>query len=249
MQNFITGLQFLTRLKFVEEKEWTAEKFSGSVKFFPLVGAVIGFLFALFTYIILQYFPEIGVSISPILYATFMIFLWVFLTGALHCDGFMDTMDGVFSGRSREKMLIIMKDSCVGANGVVGFFLLALSKWSLLFEIAQTSNIIVAVFVMPIIARCMMVVGITLFPYARPEGLGKYFATYVNKKTLFVALVLTVFLLIPCGIRAMLSMFIAIIFTMFFCQYITKQLGGLTGDVYGALTEITEVIVLLTFLR
>ena len=52
MRHFITGLQFLTRLRLIEEKEWSAKNFSGSVKFFPLVGATLGILFALYTYLI-----------------------------------------------------------------------------------------------------------------------------------------------------------------------------------------------------
>lgn len=249
MRYFITGLQFLTRLRFIEEKEWSAENFSGSVKFFPLVGAVIGVLFALYTYLILTYLPSLGIHISEVMYATTMIFLWVFLTGALHCDGFMDTMDGIFSGRDREKMLLIMKDSRVGANGVVGFVLLVLFKWSLLFELAQTNQIIMAVFLMPIIARFMMVIGITIFPYARREGLGKYFAEYVTTKTLWIAFMLIILLLLPCGMKAYFSLLTTGVFAMFFCRYVTRLLGGLTGDVYGALTELSEVIVLLTFLK
>ncbi len=249
MRHFITGLQFLTRLRLIEEKEWSAKNFSGSVKFFPLVGATLGILFALYTYLILEYLPTLGIHISEVIYATTMIFLWVFFTGALHCDGFMDTMDGIFSGRDREKMLVIMKDSRIGANGIVGFVLLVLFKWSLFFEIAQTNQIVTTVFLMPVIARFMMVIGITTFPYARREGLGRYFAEYVTKKTLWIAFIFTIFLVLPFGIKAYFSLVITGLFTIFFCRYVTRLLGGLTGDVYGAITELSEVIVLLAFLK
>ncbi len=247
MNDFITGLQFLTRIRLVNQSEWSPESFGRSVKYFPLIGAVIGMVLALLNQIIDGYLPLLGIYIPQHVAATVLIIALVIISGALHCDGFMDTMDGIFSGRSRERMLEIMKDSRVGANGVVSFSMLILLKWSLLLDISPTV-MPVALFVMPVLARFAMVIGVTSFPYARPDGIGKAFAEYAGRTTLYIALVLTLLLVVPLGRHAVIAGGTAILFAFVFCRYVTQLLGGMTGDVYGAVTELTEAMVLFVFL-
>jgi len=247
MKDFFIGLQFLTRIRLITQTEWSLESFGKSVKYFPLIGLVIGSILSLFSYSFIFYLPTHNILVPKHVITTVLLILSIFITGGLHCDGFMDTMDGVFSGRSRDRMLEIMKDSRVGANGVTAFTMLFLSKWSLLLDMPP-ENLVTALFVMPIISRLGMVMGITLFPYARPDGMGKAFAQYADKKSLIFATVSTFIFTVPLGSIAIISMASIAIFTAFFCKYITKILGGLTGDVYGALTELSEVIILFVFL-
>ena len=93
-----------------------------------------------------------------------------------------------------------------------------------------------------------MVIGITLFPYARPDGIGKAFALYANRKSLLVALILTVLLILPLSSKAMIGLGLTGLAAYLASSYVTRILGGLTGDVYGALTEIIELLVLFVFL-
>jgi adenosylcobinamide-GDP ribazoletransferase len=244
---FLIGLQFLTRIAIVKQNNWTAEDFGKSVRFFPFIGVILGCIYAFLGYVMFFLFPQLHFFIPEHLRAVLLLVIPMLFTGGLHCDGFIDTMDGIFSGRSRERMLEIMKDSRVGANGVTAFIIFVLLEWSILIDLSRT-YIIYALFVMPIIARCMMVMGIALFPYARPEGIGKAFADYADKKTLFIAVVTTLVFIAPCGVLAIVSLFITTIFVFCFARYVTRLLGGLTGDVYGALTELSELIVLIVFL-
>jgi adenosylcobinamide-GDP ribazoletransferase len=193
------------------------------------------------------YLPLLGVYLPPHVLTTLLVIATIILTGGLHCDGFMDTMDGIFSGRSRERMLEIMKDSRVGANGVVAFMLYLLLKWSLLIDVSPVI-LPTALFVMPVVARLAMVIGITTFPYARPEGIGKAFAQYADSRTLLIAAVFTLLLIVPLGKQAIICSIVGILFAMVFARYVTKLLGGLTGDVYGAITDLTELVVLLVYL-
>ena len=131
MNNFFVVLQFLTRIRIVKQTDWSLESFGKSVKFFPLIGAVLGSIIAGCYYIVSHYLPLLDINISANFIAIIIFILGILLTGGLHCDGFMDTADGVFSGRSRERMLEIMKDSCVGSNAVVAFFILSILKFLL----------------------------------------------------------------------------------------------------------------------
>lgn len=247
MNEFITGLQFLTRIRIANQSDWMPDSFGRSVKFFPVIGAVIGMILVAINYIIDGYLPAVGFYLPPHVLATILTAAPIMLTGGLHCDGFMDTMDGIFSGRSKERMLEIMKDSRVGANGVTTFTLLILLKWSLIADIAP-SLLPLALFAMPILGRFAMVIGIMSFPYARPDGMGKAFAQHANKKALLIATLFTILLLLPLGKQALFSCAAVVLFTVVFAKYATNILGGLTGDVYGAITELSEIVVLLMFL-
>lgn len=247
LNSFITGLQFLTRIRVVTETSWSPERFGRSVKFFPCIGAILGLHLALFYQVGSHYAPFVGLLIPPHVMAALLIVLSVLLTGGLHCDGFMDTMDGVFSGRSRERMLEIMKDSRVGANGVVAFVLLVMLKWSILLDISP-DRIWLALFSMPILGRLGMVIAITCFPYARPDGIGKAFALHAGKMTLMIAVVTTLALLGWLGTAIVLPSLLSLAVSLLICWYINRQLGGLTGDVYGAVSELTELAALLAFL-
>ncbi len=247
MRSFFIGLQFLTRIAIVHQENWTVEDFGRSVKTFPLVGAVLGIFYALTAYFLYIWLPSFGWEIPRHLSSLILVLLPLLLTGGLHADGFMDTMDGVFSGRSRERKLEIMKDSRVGANGVTSFVLLVMLNWTLLLDMPPFW-LVPALFVMPVIARCMMVVAITCFPYARPEGMGKAFAQYAGHKSLWLAFFLTLVCVVPWGYLAAVAFFVCTGFTVSFSRYISRVLGGLTGDVYGAVTLLNEALVLFVFL-
>ena len=268
MRAFFIGLQFLTRISIVEQKDWCEKDFADSVRYFPLIGLVLGIIYTAFAALLLILLPQNGFLLPHHVVAAALLILPILLTGGLHCDGFMDTMDGLFSGRSRERMLEIMKDSRVGANGVFAFVLLMIFDWSILLDLLQSAWLFPALFAMPIISRLMMVVAISAFPYARPVGMGKAFKDGGTKSVLYGAFFYTLILVFFPGVAAdflgiipldaaglsswLLSMtaviFAALLFTIFFASYATRHLGGLTGDVYGAITTLTETLVLLGFL-
>lgn len=239
MKDFFTGLQFLTRLRIVEQTDWSPESFGRSVKYFTLIGAIIGLLLAGFNYFLSQVLP------THVL-AAIIILAEILLTGGLHCDGFMDTADGVFSGRSRERMLEIMKDSRVGANGVVAFGLLLLLKYSLIIDMTPTM-LTTALIIMPVAGRMTMVTSITAFPYARPDGMGKAFAQYAGRSTLFITAMIALAVVLPFGLQASISAGVAVLAGVLTARYFANVLGGLTGDTYGAVTELTELVALLVF--
>jgi adenosylcobinamide-GDP ribazoletransferase len=242
--DFITGFQFLTRIPIKTQTQWMPESFSHSVKFFPIIGGIIGLILSGFLYGAQSFW---GGKLPVHLVAIGLILLEIIITGGLHCDGLMDTIDGIFSGKSRERMLEIMKDSRVGAFGAMSFCLLIFVKYSLIMDIDPTL-LPLAILVMPIVGRTAVVAGITLYPYARAEGLGKVFYQSAHKYTLYVAGLCSALLLIPLGQLVMISGVAGIAFALLFSEYVSKRLGGLTGDVYGAIIELTEIVTLLVFI-
>ncbi len=238
MKSFLIGLQFLTRLNLVKQTEWTMEGFGRSVLYFPLVGMVIGAFMALIWWLLQD-------RLSPQLVGLLLVAFEFLFTGGLHADGFMDTCDGLFSGRDRERKLEIMKDSRVGSNGVVGFVFLTLLKWQFLANLTGEYTLIL-LFIIPTLSRYSLTMSLRLFPYARPEGMGKAFAQYSPSYTLLVSTFWAVLLLIPFTWLYALFFGVTIALNLLFNSYITKHLGGLTGDTYGFVIELTELCLFFT---
>lgn len=240
MHYFLVALQFLTRIHIIKQGNLRAADFGRSTRYFPLVGLVLGILYMLASWCLIAIFGWSNVV------TTTLVILPVLLTGALHCDGFMDTMDGLFSGRERDRMLEIMKDSRVGSFGVVAFVMLMMINWSLLRD-TPLLLIMTTLFVMPIVGRMAMVLAISFFSYAREEGMGKAFSDHANGKTVLIAAISTVLFVIPWGPAAIYALFAGLSFAWFFSTYAARRLGGLTGDVYGAVEILTETVVLFVF--
>ena len=247
MNEFLVALQFLTRIRLVRELECDERTFGRSVKFFTLVGLFVGGLLAAVAF-------ATGGWLPGAVRSTLLVALSLFLTGGLHCDGLMDTADGVLSGRSRDRMLEIMKDSRVGSFGAIALVLLLLGKWSLIYDMPG-SFLPYALVAMPVCGRWAMTVVVLFFPYARPEGMGKAFADYAGKNSLGAAVPAVGLMLLilywgagplAAGV-SLLTIGVSTLFAVWFGHRLTKSLGGLTGDIYGATTELTELLALLTF--
>ena len=171
MQSFLIGLQFLTRIQLQKQTVWTEESFGRSVRYFPLVGLVLGICYGLAAFA-MAIVPQVYGFHFPEHIRTFILMLLpVILTGGIHCDGFMDTVDGIFSGRDRERMLEIMKDSRAGSFGVVAMILLLLGNYAALLDM-PAEWLTSAMVVMPVIGRLMMAGVVSCCKYARPEGIG-----------------------------------------------------------------------------
>ena len=250
MESFLIGLQFLTRIFIIKQSVWTEKSFGESVKYFPAVGAVLGIICA--SVVGAVNFFKLPIFTGAIGFASLII-----LTGGIHCDGLMDSADGLFSGREREKILEIMKDSRSGSFGVVAMILIAAIEISTLAELTRLSTwwLCMAIYSAPIIARLMMVVTIGAFPYARESGMGKAFAQFTTRRTIVFATGETILLLLPLifiseiiFLCSALAILIALIVTCRFASFSTKKIGGVTGDIYGAVTTLSEMFVLVTFL-
>ena len=226
MRDFITCLEFLTRVRFSKRTDWRDEDFSRSVPYFPLVGLVIGLLLAGVNYGLFYIDTPLFLRVTLLLLAE------IIITGGLMYDGFMDTADGVFSARSRARMLEIMKDSHVGSNAVLAIIILLLLKIAAYLEIngAALTWVLLA---MSVATRTFMVVFIVNFPYAKPAY------TYI-------AFALCGLIIWACGVQYLAVAAVCFALTLVIAHYLKAQLGGLTGDTYGALTECGNVIYLLT---
>ncbi len=245
MDSFWIALQFLTRIHIVQRDHWDMEDFGKSVPYFAFIGIIIGILSTIVYLITLA-------ILNQELAALFTIIFQFLITGGLHADGFMDTSDGLFSGRDRERKLEIMKDSRVGSNGVVGFVFLTLLKWQTLAALPPYAAIPMIILITAY-SKCGIVMSIRLYPYARKEGMGKAFAYLSPSSSLpasFITIILGTALMLwmnAAGTYFIALFFLAIAFNLTLNSYCAKHLGGLTGDTYGFVSESTECLLLISY--
>ena len=231
---FWAALQFLTILPTPLRHEGDTESSARSLPYFPLVGLILGLILLALYYGLSVILP------APVTNALLIVAL-VILSGAHHLDGLADTCDGIIAGKSREERLTIMADSQVGTFGIAGIVLMLLLKYASLSSVPMLP----ALLLMPTLSRWIMVSTIFAFPYARSSGMGVAFKQGANWQRFTIATTITliaaVALLKWWGLALMAALWL-IIFGI--ASYFRSRLDGLTGDNYGAINELAEVLVL-----
>lgn len=251
MKSLILMIQFMTRYPIPLTIEFTAQRFVQGMKWMPLVGLLVALpATAAFFFADRLLGSEIGAIVAVI--------ALVAITGGLHLDGIADTADGLFSYRSRERMLEIMRDSTLGTNGVIAVVLTVLLKYLFLHNIPANSAAL-AVLATPVLGRMALVWHSAVARYAREEpGIGDY----VNQTGLVqaaaatgVSLVLVFGMLLLWGLQperagqiTILLHATAILLAVLFAFYVKRRLGGITGDTIGATVELAEIVSFLVFL-
>lgn len=168
--------------------------------------------------------------------AVMLILAELVIIGALMYDGFMDTSDGVFSARNRERMLEIMKDSHVGSNAVIALVCLVLLKVAA-YTCIEPLKLCYAFVAMFVATRTFMVLYIVNYPYARKTGIGHMFKAYAKPAYTYVAFAICLAIVYACGLPYLYVAAGTFVICQVIAQFLTKQLGGLTGDTWGFLTE------------
>jgi len=239
MTNFLRALSFLTILPVGQIRLSGEKELAHSMAFFPLVGLVVGLLLTAGYYLFSLFLPK---SITLWL----ILGLLVLLTRGLHLDGFADTMDGLASGGSKEKILEVMRDSRIGAFGVISLILLIGGKYLALEQISN-SSIPYSLILMTVVGRNSMVLVCYRSPYARfGEGLGKPFTENLGVREVTFSL-LSAFgiALLIMGVKGILIFFGISLFSLAYRFFFIKKLGGVTGDVLGGANELAELLCLI----
>ena len=240
--SFLAALQLLTSIPISLKRELSPAQLGRATAWFPLVGLIIGVILAVLNWLLQFILPTAVVN-------ALLIVALVIITGALHLDGFADTCDGIAGHKSVEDRWKVMHDSRTGAFGVVGVVLLLLVKYISLNSVPPQLMTATIIF-MPVVSRWAMVYAIFAFPYARPEGLGTAYKAATRWPQFTIATVITFALaavvLFRCfsviGVLVMVGVWII---TTLFAFYLKHKFAGLTGDTYGAINEMTEVVTLL----
>jgi adenosylcobinamide-GDP ribazoletransferase len=216
-----------------------------AMAFYPLVGAMIGAVLAALAFLLsLSQLPAAG----ALLPATLVLAAWAGITGGLHLDGWADCCDALFVPADRERRLQILKDPRLGSFGGIGLVLLLLVKLAALQGVMASPGGLVALLLVPTAARWVLVLAARSFPLARPDGMAATFRQGLGAREVIVATATLLVVAIPgvvvLGPRGLISLVVAPVAMVASAGLAKARLGGLTGDVYGAIVELAETAAL-----
>jgi adenosylcobinamide-GDP ribazoletransferase len=258
MKRILLAFQFLTIIPAWNMQNVSEKEMGGASAFFPIAGLVQGLLLGVLASLFLNIF-------SAELTNGFLIMVLVITNGGFHLDGLADTFDAIAAGGDREKKLAVMKDSTTGPIGVIAIVFAILLKYLLLNELFLNSSSLAyysSLILMPVFSKWIMTAAIFHSKPARRDGLGKIFIENTGLVQLITATFLTLSFLVavpyignsiitsnlccsglsPLFLKVMPVLYIFSIVAVWFSN---KRFGGMTGDTFGAVSEISEILFLI----
>lgn len=239
--NLCAAVRFLTVLPLRWKSELDGEYFKTCYPYYPVVGIGIGLLGGGLTYIILQLFPVPVAAVMAVMYLAF-------ISNCLHLDGLSDSGDGLLCAQPPPESLTIMKDSRVGAMGVIVVVFVLVLKIIALSSLSPI-NLCVAIVFMPFAGRTIILFTMATVPYARPEeSLGSLFYNQSCKLAALIGLSILGLSLCFVDIRKGIFCLLMVLSGAYlFNKFSVSRIGGATGDTLGANCEIAEMMVALSF--
>lgn len=234
MRNLISAIQFITILPAGKTGPFVPERM---IPFFPVVGLLLGVMLAVFDLLVSAFWtPPVAAVLDVVFLA------WV--TGAFHLDGLGDASDGLYGHHTRERALEIMKDSRVGAMGLVAVVFALAVKWGGLSGLNEHRFLLLLI--IPAFARGSMLFGFRFLPYGRPDGgTGHAFFEKPLQWGDFLWLSIPALLSLFAGWRGLLVLISFVFINAAILFYYKKRIGCITGDMLGAMVEITEPVLFL----
>ena len=243
---FFTALMFYTRIPCPSWVDHSPEYINKSVRYFPLIGWIVGGVSFLFL--------ALGSLVDPLIGALLYLAASALLTGAFHEDGFADVCDGFGGGWNKDQILTIMKDSRVGTYAVVGLLLLLLAKIRLVVLLLEQEIslplLLLVVIVGHTMSRWAAATIIFTHEYVRDDEKSK--AKPVAKSFSILNVILSTllgFTPVLVLVRAtndflFLGLILMLyIFKVYLANWFKKKLGGHTGDCLGAAQQLSEVFI------
>lgn len=256
---FLTAVMFLTRIRVPKNIDHRPEYLQKAPRYFPVIGWIVGGFSALI-FLVFNRFVSTDVAIFASMIAG------ILTTGAFHEDGFADVCDGFGGGWTKEKILLIMKDSRIGAFGAIGLICILGSKFLLLKELPQFTpsiehpslNIIynyryfiVCIIAAHSVSRLVPVYIIRLFDYVTDPDVSKSKPVANRKPAIAELVVATIAGLLPMAFLSwhFLLLLIPVLYVAWsMAVYCKKWIGGYTGDCLGAVQQVTELVFYLGFI-
>ncbi len=233
---FFTALMFYTRIPCPKWINHDSEYLNKATRYFPLIGWIVGGICALVFYFASFYLSrEVSIILSFV--------SGIFITGAFHEDGFADVCDGFGGGWTKEKILVIMKDSRVGAYGVIGLICIFLFKFYLLLGI-ENRYIPLVLLSAHAYSRFCAASFIATHEYVREneDSKAKPVAKSLSAGDLMIAFVFGISALFTfCNVYIFILLIPVYVIKIFSGRYYTRWIGGYTGDCLGATQQLCEV--------
>lgn len=237
INSFFIALSMYSRIP-VPRVDWEKENMRYAMCFFPMIGVVIGAVMYLAGWLLDK------TSVGGLFCGVVFTLIPIIITGGIHMDGFMDTMDALGSWGDREKKLEILKDSHAGAFAILGmgcYLMWSVAVWSELpAEVLRVCGVSF------VLSRALSGFSVVTFPAARNSGLLKMFQDGAQKKVVRITMCLyvaaAVIMMAVMNARAMTGAVTGVMIAFLYYIVVSrKQFGGVTGDLAGFFLETAEL--------
>src|SRR6266403_3501872 len=221
------AFQFLTRIP-MPPIAFEADSLSRATKFFPLVGLVVGSGAVLLQKLLLFHLSRPLVALIVLIYL-------VLVTGCLHEDGLADTADGFGGGRSKEQILAILRDSRIGSYGAMALLLSLLARYLLLASLPLEQFAAYVISSQVLCRWSSLPLSYFLPPARERDGEGARIAKLTSLASLIFGSVFS-FAVVAYALRrsAAAPVIVAILIAALSGWFYARELGGVTGDCFGA---------------
>jgi adenosylcobinamide-GDP ribazoletransferase len=244
--DLLTAVQFLTRVH-VSSVPYEQDSLARAVKFFPIVGLLIGSGSVLLYFGLSPHLPLLIVAVLIVVYL-------VAITGCLHEDGLADSADGFGGGWERDKVLAIMRDSRIGSYGAMALALSVLARVLLIASLPRT-QVGAYLIAAPVLSRWTTLPLSFYLPSARDDphgskdqidGQGARIARLTTGGSLIMGSLVTLAIVFALlRLRAFVPVMASVAITLVTGLYYKRRIGGITGDCFGATNQLTEIAVYL----
>jgi adenosylcobinamide-GDP ribazoletransferase len=238
-KGFIMALSMFTVLP-TPYIEWDDESAKNMMKFYPIIGLIVGGTWSLIYYLINFLY------VSIILKSVIVMIVPFCITGMLHLDGFMDVCDAILSRRDKEEKLRILKDSTIGAFSVIVLIILFFLQFGAVYSILEKNAPMYILILIPIVSRSTVAYFLLSRTTIKQSILGTYFKKGTNDKDIIIMVISLLIMYIISyvfmhyyGLLLVSVIILAITWAVEKCK---KEFGGISGDVAGFALVIGEVI-------
>ena len=231
------SIQFLTIIRLGKSDERIErEDIADSIMFFPVVGLFLGGVCALVEFLLRDFI------VSSLARSLFAVIILAVFTRGLHLDGVADCFDALhFAGQDREKALEVMKGKTIGAFGASALVIVIVGKIIALSALPEELWI-KSLILIPALARWTSTIVARERAPASAKGLGYVFSVYSTGKAFLISGLISVAIsFLVFGFNGVAIFIVVSIFSFLLARYFIRAFGGVTGDVFGAVIELSEV--------
>ena len=237
-EELVAAFQFLTRIP-MPPTRFETDSLPRAIKFFPLVGLVVGSGAALLQRLLI---PHLSRPLVALVVLTYL----VLITGCFHEDGFADTADGFGGGWDKEQILVILKDSQIGSYGATALILSLLGRYLLLASLPLEHFAAYVISAHVLCRWSSLPLSYLLSPAREKDSQGARIAHLTSLSSLavgsFFSFAIVIFALRGAAAAPIVATLLVVILSGWFYH---KKIGGVTGDCFGATNQLVEIAVYL----
>lgn len=239
MRQLWLALVLLTRLPLPHLPQRAFEQGARAVWAYPVVGVFVGAGGAFVA------MCAMAAGLPTLIAATLLLATMMLMTGAMHEDGLADVFDGFWGGFTPERRLEIMRDSQIGTYGVLALLIISLLRLSAVAALLGGGSW-AAIVAAAALSRTMMPACMYALPHARGDGLSRSVGQPSYRATGAAFVTGAAIALLCLGTTAIIAAVLAVLVTACMAVLARRKIGGQTGDVLGAVQQLSEVAILLT---